>query len=132
MVVQNFVTQIGSHVGRSKALNHIRTGQHLLVSSSKMARHMSSVHHNWSLLNSDRFSLQNTLPVSIMVGPLTLEVDYIGFTTPIVSDTRGDIPGWMRYGSLSSEHTTLSLEVCSKVVFGPLQKRLRTQFGFGC
>ncbi len=40
-----------------------------------MARHMSSVHHNWSLLKSDRFSLQNTLPVSIMVGPLTLEVD---------------------------------------------------------
>jgi len=28
--------------------------KHLLVSSSKMARHMSSVHHNWSLLNSDR------------------------------------------------------------------------------
>ena len=23
-------------------------------------------------------------------------------------------------------------EVCCKVVYGPLQKRLRTQFGFGC
>jgi hypothetical protein len=86
MVVQNSVTfsvtRIGSHVGRSKALNHIRTGQHLMLFSSKMARDMSSVHHNWSLLKSDRFSLQNTLPVSIMVGPLTLEVDQIEFTTP--------------------------------------------------
>jgi hypothetical protein len=83
MVVQNSVTQIGGHGGRSKALNHIRSGQHLLVSSSKMARHMSSVHHNWSLLKSDRFSLQTTLPVSIMVGPLTLEVHHLGFTTPL-------------------------------------------------
>ncbi|WP_276961627.1 MULTISPECIES: hypothetical protein [Ferrimicrobium] len=44
---------------------------------------MSSVHHNWSILKSDRFSLQNTLPVSIVVGPLTLEVDHVGFTTPL-------------------------------------------------
>ncbi len=54
MVVQNSVTfsvtRIGSQVDRSKALNYIRSGQHLLVSSSKMARHTSSVHHNWSLL----------------------------------------------------------------------------------
>jgi hypothetical protein len=70
MVVQNSVTfsvtRIGSQVDRSKALNYIRTGQHLLLSSVKMARHMSSVHHNWSILKSDRFSL----PASIMVGPL--------------------------------------------------------------
>ena len=47
MVVQDSVTfsvtRIGSQVDRSKALNYIRTGQDLLVSSSKMARHMSSV-----------------------------------------------------------------------------------------
>jgi hypothetical protein len=114
MVVQNSVTfsvtRIGSQVDRSKAINYIRTGQHLLLPSVKIARHMSSVHHNWSLLKSDRFSLQNTLPVSIMVGPLMWEVDYIGFTTPVVSDTHGDIPGWVGYGSLSSEHTTLSLD----------------------
>ena len=88
MVVQNSVTfsvtRIGSQVDRSKALNYIRTGQHLLLPSIKMARHMSSVHHNWSLLKSDRFSLQNTLPASIMVDPLTLEVDRIGFATPDV------------------------------------------------
>ena len=54
MVVQNSVTfsvtRIGSQVDRSKALNHIRSGQQLLLPSSKMARHMSSVHHNWSIL----------------------------------------------------------------------------------
>ena len=70
MVVQNSVTfsvtRIGSQVDRSKAPNYIRTGQHLLLPSAKMARHMFSIHHNWSLLKSDRFSL----PVSIMVGPL--------------------------------------------------------------
>ncbi len=74
MVVQNSVTfsvtRIGSQVDRSKALNYIRSGQHLLVSSSTTGQHTSSVHHNWSILKSDRFSLQNTLPVSIMVGPL--------------------------------------------------------------
>jgi len=47
MVVQNSVTfsvtRIGSQVDRSKALNYIRTGQHLMLSSSKIARHMSSV-----------------------------------------------------------------------------------------
>jgi hypothetical protein len=52
MVVHDSVTfsmtQIGSHAGRSKALNHTRTGQHLLLSNVKRARHMSSVHHNWS------------------------------------------------------------------------------------
>ena len=82
MVVLNSVTfsvtQIDSQVDRSKALNYIRTGEHLLVSSRKMARHMSSVRHNWSLLKSDRFSL----PASIMTGPLTLEVDQLGFATP--------------------------------------------------
>jgi len=60
MVVQNSVTfsvtRIGSQVDRSKALNYIRTGQHLMLSSSKIARHMSSVHHNWSLLKPNRFS----------------------------------------------------------------------------
>jgi len=70
MVVQNSVafsvTQISSQVDRSKALNDIWSGQHLLVSSVKTARHMSSVYHNWSLLKSDRSSLQNTLPVSIL------------------------------------------------------------------
>ena len=74
MVVRNSVTfsvtRIGSQVDRSKALNYIWTVQHLLVSSGKMGQHMSSIHHNWSHLKSDRFSLQNTLPVSIMVGPL--------------------------------------------------------------
>lgn len=63
MVVRNSVTfsvtRIGSQVDRSKALNYIRTGEHLLVSSRKMARHMSSVRHNWSLLKSDRFPLPN-------------------------------------------------------------------------
>ena len=50
MVVLNSVTfsvtQIDSQVDRSKALNYIRSGQHLLLPSVKMARHMSSVHHN--------------------------------------------------------------------------------------
>ena len=82
MVVQNsvtfYVTRIGNQVDRSKALNYIRSGQHLLVSSSTTGQHTSSVHHNWSLLKSDRFSL----PASIMIGPLTLEVDHIGFATP--------------------------------------------------
>ncbi len=59
------VTRIDSQVDRSKALNYIRTGRHLLL-HVKTARHMSSVHHNWPLLKPDRFSL----PVSIMVGPL--------------------------------------------------------------
>ncbi len=60
------VTRIDSQVDRSKALNYIRIGRHLLLRSVKMAWHMSSVHHNWPLLKPDRFSL----PVSIMVGPL--------------------------------------------------------------
>jgi len=72
MVVQDsvtfFATQIGSQVDRSEALNYIRTEEYLLVSSSKMVPHMFCVHHNWSLLKSDRFSLQITLPVSIAVG----------------------------------------------------------------
>ncbi len=59
MVVQNSVTfsvtRIGSQVARSRALNYIWTVQHLLVSSVKMARHTSSIHHNWSLLKPDRF-----------------------------------------------------------------------------
>ena len=54
MVVLNSVTfsvtQIDSQVDRSKALNYIRSGQHLLLPSVKMARHTYSVHHNWSLL----------------------------------------------------------------------------------
>ena len=85
MVVQNSVTfsviRIGSQVNRSKALNHPRWPR-LLVSSCKMGRHRFDAHHNWSVLKSDRFSLQNTLPVSLVVGPLTLEVDHIGFATP--------------------------------------------------
>jgi len=79
MVVQDSVTfsvtRIGSQVDRSKALNYIRSGQHLLVSSNKTGLHTSSVHNNWSLLKPYRSSLQNTLPVSNMVPPLTLEVD---------------------------------------------------------
>ncbi len=59
MIVQDSVTfsvtRIGSQVDRSKALNYIWTVQHLLVSSGKMGRHMSSVHHSCSLLKSDRF-----------------------------------------------------------------------------
>ncbi len=51
MVVRNSVTfsatQIDSQVDRSKALNYIRSGQHLLLPSVKMARHTYSVHHNW-------------------------------------------------------------------------------------
>jgi len=58
MVVRNSVTfsvtQIDSQLDRRKSLNYIRTGEHLLVSSSKMARHMSSVHHNWSLTGGER------------------------------------------------------------------------------
>jgi len=85
MVVQDSVTfsvtRVGSHVRHSKALNY-PAWTHLLDSSSKTVRHRSSLRHSWSLLKSDRFSLQNSLPVSIMVGPLTLEVDRIGFATP--------------------------------------------------
>jgi hypothetical protein len=48
MVVQNSVTfsvtQIGSHAGRSKALDYLG-GMQLVLPSSKMGRHMSSVHH---------------------------------------------------------------------------------------
>ncbi|KJE77162.1 hypothetical protein FEAC_10920 [Ferrimicrobium acidiphilum DSM 19497] len=58
MVVQNSVTfsvtQIGSQVGRSKAIDYPGWTQ-LMLLSSKTVRHMSSVHHNWSLLKSDRF-----------------------------------------------------------------------------
>jgi len=85
MVVRNSVTfsvtRIGGQVDRSKALNHPGWTQ-LMLPNSETVRRTSSVHHNWSLLKSDRFSLQNTLPVSIMVGPLALEVDHIGFATP--------------------------------------------------
>ncbi len=56
MVVRNSVTfsvtRIGSHAGRSKAL-HLPGWTQLMLPNSEMVRHMSSVHHNWSLLKSD-------------------------------------------------------------------------------
>ena len=89
MVVRNSVTfsvtRIGSHVDRSKTLNHPGCLRQMLP-KSKTVRHMSNVRHNWPLLKADRFPLSNTPPVCILVGPLTLEVDHIEFVTPVCTN----------------------------------------------
>jgi len=85
MVVQNFVTisvvQIGSHARHSKALNRIRTGQHLLAPAPIWAD--QCVATTITVASENRsISPQNTLPVSIMVSLVALWVDQLGPTTP--------------------------------------------------